>query len=435
VHVLALALLGCQAEGPRPDVLLVVVDTLRPDFLGAYGFPRPTSPHLDALAAEGVVFERALAASATTVPSHASLMTSLWVTEHSVGYLNGPTRLDDEVTLARRFQLAGYDTAAFIGNILLRRRTGLDAGFDVYDDELPDVERNRSDFFERSADQTTDRALAWLGERNERPYFLWVHYQDPHGPYTPPAPFDRAFDCLGKEGDEPLPVLENHSGRRGIPAYQALPGLREPGAYRSLYAGEIAFFDASLGRLLGAARERDRPLIVAFTSDHGESMGEHNYWFAHGHATTPDIAHVPLVLVAPGVAPGRRKDLVHHVDVMPTLLDLAGLPVGDVRGLALGRFLRDGTPIPARTLFTDAGGDFSAYRGDGFARFWRQGESFEAGSFAWNPGEGWTRQRPAQALLEELRTHVSRRKALRILPLETDEEERERLRALGYLGD
>jgi len=420
-------------------VLLVIVDTLRPDFLGAYGFQQPTSPNLDALAAQGVVFERALAASSRTAPSHASIMTSLWVTEHSIGPANGSTRLNGEVTLAQRFHQAGYDTAAFIGNIVIRRRTGLDAGFDVYDDELPDVELNRSDFFERTADKTTERALAWLGQRGKHPFFLWVHYQDPHGPYTPPAPYDHEFGGLSKKGEKPLRALPRSAGRHGIPAYQVLPGLRLPGAYRARYAGEVAFFDAYLGRLLAAVRERvrerNRPLVVAFTADHGESMGEGGYWFQHGHATTPDLAHVPFVLVAPGIAPGRRSELVHHVDVMPTLLDLAGLPPGEVRGLPLGRFLRKGTPIPERTLFTDIGSDVSAYRGNVFARIWLRGRRSESGTFTWSPAGRWTRQRPDHALLAELRNHASKRKRLSLIPQAFTPTEKARLRALGYIDD
>jgi arylsulfatase A-like enzyme len=138
----------------------VVVDTLRADRLGVYGFPAPVSPNLDALAARGVVFERAIAASTKTAPSVTSLLTSRWVGRHSVGALNGTTRLEGSETLAERLHAAGYATAAFIGNMVLKRRIGLDAGFDVYDDELPAREANRPDFFERPAGPTTERALA-----------------------------------------------------------------------------------------------------------------------------------------------------------------------------------------------------------------------------------------------------------------------------------
>ena len=164
---------GCGPPPDAPNVLLVTIDTLRPDHLGAYGFPGESSPNLDALAARGVVFERAIAASARTAPSHASLFTSRWVRDHSIGYHNGSTRLGDEVTLAALLSEAGYDTAAFVGNSMLRRRVGLDRGFAVYDDTLPDAERNRP-VFERVAAKTTPRALEWLARPRRRPFFLWV---------------------------------------------------------------------------------------------------------------------------------------------------------------------------------------------------------------------------------------------------------------------
>jgi arylsulfatase A-like enzyme len=189
VLLAGLVALGCGEPVParRPDVLLVVIDTLRADYLGTYGFPLPTSPNLDRFADQAVVFERAIAASANTVPSHASLMTSRYVRQHSVGWVNGTTRLEGAVTLAERFHEAGYETGAFVSNFVLRRASGLDAGFDVYDDAFSSAEPNRPDYYERDAAATTARALAWLSERGAEPLFLFVHYQDPHGPYLPPA--------------------------------------------------------------------------------------------------------------------------------------------------------------------------------------------------------------------------------------------------------
>jgi len=427
---------GCHAEKVAPDVLLVVVDTLRPDFLGAYGFEYPTSPNFDALAAKGVVFERALAASGKTAPSHASIMTSRWVNEHSIGAINGTTRLDGEKTLAMYFKDSGYDTAAFIGNIVLRRRIGLDAGFDVYDDNLPDVERNRSDVFERTAPKTTARAVQWLSRRGDRPWFLWVHYQDPHGPYTPPASYSARFAGLASAKEDPLPVLASNLGRWGIPAYQVLDGLRRPGEYRSRYAGEIAFFDESLGKLLQSAHRPGRPLVIAVTADHGESMGEGGYFFGHGQTTTPDIARIPLLLNAPGLAPARRSELVSHVDILPTLLELAGLPVPvGARGLALGALIRAGSSIPERILYTDVGNDVAAYRGDHFERYWRVPGQKRAvgGSFIWHGGSRWEHGPGDLELRGALNAYVSSRRPVHFLKKKFDAVEIKRLRALGYV--
>jgi len=368
--VLALACLCSACDPAPPSILLITVDTLRADHLGAYGFDPEVSPSFDALASESAVFERALAASSRTAPSHASIMTSRWVSEHSIGSINGASRLlESERTLAGAFQEAGWETAAFVSNMMLRRRMGFDNGFLFYDDVLLDREANRM-VEERIADKTTERALRWLAEEREKPFFLWVHYNDPHGPYEPPPPYDTPLSPANPQ-ERPLPVLSTHFGRNGIPSYQALPNLRKPSEYRHRYAGEIRYFDAALGRLLEAADRTATPrsLIVLLTADHGESMGEQGHYFSHGGITTPDVAHVPFLLRAPGVEATRRSELVHHVDVLPTLLELVGLPVPeDARGISLGPALRDATPVPQRILFTDVGMEVSAYRGNQFFR-------------------------------------------------------------------
>ncbi|MCP4906588.1 MAG: sulfatase-like hydrolase/transferase, partial [bacterium] len=141
-------------ERSRPDVLLITIDTLRADYVHAYGFPLEITPSIDALAERGVLFENAIAAATLTAPAHASIMTSRYVREHSIGSRNGDTRLDELSTLAESFSEAGYATAAFVSNAVLRRRIGLDRGFDTYDDELPSREQNRGNYFERIAEET-----------------------------------------------------------------------------------------------------------------------------------------------------------------------------------------------------------------------------------------------------------------------------------------
>jgi len=412
-------------------VLLVVVDALRADHVGAYGSPYEVSPNVDGLAARSVLFLRTIAASSKTVPAHASLMTSRYPRQHSVGFNNGNTMLGEEETLARVLQREGYDTGAFVSNAVLRRRVGLDAGFDVYDDELPDPEVNR-DFFERTAEKTTDRAIDWLADRSEAPWFLWVHYQDPHGPYTPPPALVPDLPDSHDPTEDPLPVLRINDGRGGIPAYQALPGLRRPSQYRRQYAGEIAHFDAALGRLLAAAELEAQPTLVILTADHGESLGEDGIYFAHGHATTPDLAHVPLLVFAPGLEPGRRSDLVHHVDVLPTALELLGLPLPEgARGLALGPFLREGLPLPERAVFSDVGDDASAYRDDRFAHASEKGKPPRF--YRWEADGTWSPAEHDPALQQELRTYLGTIEPVLPTAEPLGTHDRERLRALGYL--
>jgi arylsulfatase A-like enzyme len=431
-----------RASDPPPDVLLVIVDTLRADRLPAYGYADAKTPALDRLAREGVVFERAVAASGATLPSHASMFTSRWVRQHSIGFSNGGTVLGDEATLAEQFHKAGYATAAFVSNIMLNRHTGLSRGFDVYDDELRVPEQNRPDYFERPARATTQRAIRWLQQRTDRPVFLVVHYQDPHGPYTPP-PGRWSNSPAANEQEKRLPVNTTQSGFEGIPAYQALPGLDRPSQYESRYVGEIEFMDQWLGRLLRAF-DRHRPdagRVVLFTSDHGESLGEEDHWFEHGHTSTPDVSHVPFLLKAPGIAAGRADQEVSHVDVLPTLLELAGLPAPPgVAGIALGPYLRSGRASPERTLFCDLGFETAAYRDGEFLRI--QFPSTQAGDrgavakadarrYAWSGKNGWALESASTVVDRETRAYFSQ-----LAPrneIETATVPADRLRALGYL--
>jgi len=447
VLALALAGTGCGRGAPERGVVLVTVDTLRADHLSGYGFGLRTSPAVDALAESGVLFERAIAASASTAPSHASILTGRYVRGHSVGYSNGQTRLHGVTTLAERFHDAGWDTAAFVGNIVLQRRIGLDRGFDVYDDQLPHPEGARDWVFERRAQATTERALAWLGERGSAPFFLWVHYQDPHGPYDAPEPWGGRFHGALEPpmAERTLPALEDESGLGGIPAYQLLPGLVRPSAYRARYAEEIRFADHWIGNLLDGVAAAAPDAVVLLTSDHGESFGEHGRYFVHGYTTTPENAHVPFVLRAPGLPRGeRRSEVVHHVDVAPTLLELAGLAApDDAPGVALGPVLRGERDLPERYVYCDRGEELSAYRDDHFLRIdgvitaWQEGEeppSRSATAHAWPRRGGWRRSGSEEPLPEEAWAYATRAVPMQIADT-LDPTGRERLRALGYVHD
>jgi arylsulfatase len=443
--LLLLCAAGCRPEGDvavvRPNIVLVTLDTLRADHLGAYGHPEPVSPHFDALAERGVLFDRAVAASSRTAPSHATIMTSRYVRDHSIGHRNGSTRLEGAQTLARSLSAAGYDTAAFVSNTMLQRRIGLDGGFDVYDDELPDRERSRP-VFERRALRTTDRAVAWL-EAAEPPYFLWVHYNDPHGPYTPPRRH-RRFSGMASGSVPPredaLPALDQQRGWHGIPAYQVLGDLRLPRSYRALYTAEVRYVDEALGTLLRSAENASgrKGLAVLVTSDHGESLGEEGFYFSHGHATTPDLCHVPMLLVAPGLRPGRSHDLVHHVDVMPTLLEIAGIePPEESAGVPLGRHWRSGTALHDRVVFADVGAEVAAYSADRFQRIRLEGDLGDTpeGSrktYRWLGDGTWAETAVDPVTRSEVVDYLARQVRLSQAEKPGGEDE-ERLRALGYL--
>jgi len=300
--------LGCdnREDLPPERAILVTLDTLRADHVGSYGAQNAHTPNLDTIAAEGVRFEVAISPTPLTLPSHASLMTALDPPAHGVRH-NAIHRLGGGIpTLAEQLRNAGYATAAFVGALVLDARFGLDRGFDVYDDGMAGRLSAKVGFAERPADQVVDAALAWLDGAPER-FFLWLHFYDPHAAYLPPPGFASAF------------------------------------ASRP-YAGEIAFADAQLGRLLGAVRARwpDGGTLLFVTSDHGESLGEHGE-STHSYTIYDATQRIPLLMSGPGLPRGRSvTSPVRLIDVAPTLLAFAGAePLPDVAGRDL-RPLIDG---------------------------------------------------------------------------------------------
>ena len=299
---LLLLLAGCGGgpEGP-PLALLITVDTLRADRLAAYGSERDLTPRLDALARKSQVFTSAYAPSAITLPSISALLTGRYPL--GLGIVSNENVLAPDVpTLATELSARGWDTRAVVGNFVLRRATGLGVGFDAYDDTLPQQERVRK-LPERIGRDTTDAALRQIDACTgpDRHCFLWVHYQDPHGPYTAPGPMRQQLiddERRAPDGRRELPVRSDNSGVGGIPAYQYLDGQREVAFYRAGYDAEVAYLDQQVGRLLLGLRNRglDERALIVFCSDHGEALGERDYWFAHGEYVDDSLVHVPLLI-------------------------------------------------------------------------------------------------------------------------------------------
>jgi len=282
-----------------PSVLLVTVDTLRADRVGAYGDALARTPHADALARGGVLFEAAYSPAPITLPAHVSILTGLLPPAHGVRG-NGAFALGaGPTTLAEAMRARGYATGAFIGGFPLSRRFGLGRGFDHYDDTVEKAPGVHYEFAERRAAAVVDAARAWLGA-HPAPVFVWVHLFDPHAPYDPP------------------------------PAFAGL----DP------YRGEVASADAAVGVLLAAWDARPGPSVVAFTADHGEAFGEHREE-SHSLFVYDTTLHVPLILRGPGLPPGRRiKEAVGLTDLAATLLDLAGGAGPTVPGRSLLGALR-----------------------------------------------------------------------------------------------
>lgn len=357
VLLLAAVAAGCtsgppagEAPGAAADaVVLIVVDTLRADHLGAYGYDaRPTSPELDRWAGRGLLFERAWAASSWTLPSFGSLLTGRLPSAHAVGTeVADDSGADFMVAAARNFVSLpegiatlpemlgahGFATGALLSNPFLDPGFGLGRGFAYYDN----YPASNADL--RRAADTVDQALAWLDGHAGHPAFLLVHLFDPHLDYDAPPPFRGRF--TGTAGDFDLPVANLWPIRNRI----AELGAAERAFIAAAYDEEIATVDAELGRLLAGLQQRGvlRRGLVVLTADHGEELFEHG-GFEHGHAMYEEVLRVPLILWGAGVAPARDDTPVSLIDVAPTVLAAAGVDAGDLPGVSLLDADRDRRP-------------------------------------------------------------------------------------------
>jgi len=400
----------------RPNVLLVTIDTLRADHLGAYGYATASTPTLDALAHRGVRFETAVAHVPLTGPSHASILTGHTPLGHGFHNNGGFVLAPGIKTAAEDFRQAGYRTAAFVSGFPLDRRFGFDRGFDLYDDHLPrGNDPRRTPYVERFADATTEVALRWLsssgatGTSKPQPWFLWVHYYDPHAPYEPPGDLAERF--------------------------KAAP-----------YDGEIAFVDRELGRMLKAIQDRGvlDDTVVLVTADHGESLGEHGEG-THGVFIYDATLRVPWIMAGPGIAAGRVPTAVaRSIDVLPTLLDYSGLqsPTGlegrSIRPAADGREMTD-APSYAESLYTQLELGWAPLYGWRTARYkFIDAPHAELYDLEQDASEKNNQFAQEGTRADELRRPL--RLALKQAPLSagaatgTDADAAERLRSLGYVS-
>ena len=323
VAIVTVAACRSAPPEPAPNVVLVTLDTTRPDHLGCYGDRDASTPNIDAVAAAGARFDMAITPVPITLPSHTTILTGRAPASHGV-HDNILDRLSDDIpTVAVLLKQRGYDTAAFIGAAVLDHRFGLARGFDHYDDELiSDMkERNPLSFVERRAEEVTRPAVEWLAARDtERPFLLWAHYFDAHMDYAAPPPFGERF------AERP-------------------------------YDGEIAYMDHWVGRLLDAVAEHEngRPTLVVMVGDHGEGLGEHGEQ-SHGLFVYDSTLRVPLLLRFPGHIPAAVvvPSLVSTVAILPTILDLLGVPPpGGLGASSLVPILRGASAADPKPIFVE----------------------------------------------------------------------------------
>lgn len=283
-------------------VVVITLDTTRADRLSFYGFMNVSLPHLERLAQESFVFEQATSVAPLTLPAHVSLFTGLLPPNHGVRDNAGPALDEAHTTLAETLVVHGFRTGAFVGSVVLDPARGLNKGFEEY--RNLDGPNGQTPSLQRRADQVIDGAISWLNTVAGSRFFMWAHLYDAHRPYDPPEPYASIY------GHNP-------------------------------YVGEIAFADSQIGRLLGALEQRAllARTIVIVAGDHGESLGERGER-DHGIFIYQNVLRVPLMIRAPSLAPARVGEVVRLTDVMPTVLDLLGVPAPPVDGVSLVDLMR-----------------------------------------------------------------------------------------------
>lgn len=340
-----------DAKPGGPNVVLISIDSLRADHLSSYGYPRQTSPNIDRLAAEGVLFSQAISTTSWTLPSHVSLLTGLLPEAHGVQRPRH-TLPGWPVTLAELMTAEGYQTAAVVSAPFLNSSYGMDQGFAFYDDESVAFSSNADSHVGTTAPQVHEAAGEWLRASQDERFFLFVHYWDVHYDYNPPPPYDTLFDP-GYDGDINANAFESNPRiHEGMPA-------RDLAHIEALYDGEIAFTDDYIGQLLDLLEELDLTsnTLVILTADHGDEFFEHGNK-GHYKNLHEEVLRIPLIMRLPGELPSgvRIDDVVSLVDIAPTILDLVGV--------------ESRPPMQGRSLLPWLSGESSeAIPGTGYASF------------------------------------------------------------------
>ena len=332
ISILTLFLWGCErarTPGPRPNIVLITLDTVRADHLSCYGYGESETPAIDRIAREGVRFDSAISSSPWTLPAHASLLTGLAVSQHGARYdVRGSEGINlhrikslgrGPTTLAEALRRSDYHTMAAVGGVWMKPDFGADRGFDRYEAKI-------ESWAGVPADELTGQAIELIDRRPaDQPFLLFLNYFDAHLPYAPPAEFNPAGTRLDRSGSE-VELHVNRHGRKLDPT--------ERDQLTALYDAEIRRIDHHLGKLWAALEERDLydQTWIIVTADHGESFGEHHF-FGHGLRVWHDIARVPLIMKLPSNASGAGSpgaviaDAVQPRECFTTILDLLDLPL------------------------------------------------------------------------------------------------------------
>ena len=353
-------------SGSMPNVFVVVVDTLRADHLSCYGYARATSPSLDALAEQGVLFDGCMTQWPKTGPAMAAFFSSTYGSKSGVARKTGRFPVPQSYDMfAEVLNAEGYETLAVISNSSLRKDLHYDQGFEHYEEAFTSGPE--------SAARIAEQVKSMLDQRDRRrPYMMWAHFIDPHTPYVPPErllqPYltDATFreDQRGPAPIEPVAnTLEENKPWRaaaitGIPRRYYVNGQEELRFYVAQYDAEIRYFDEVFGQLVKWMQREGhwQNTVVIVTADHGESLGEHNYYLEHGRYPYDACSRVPLILLHPDLEPRRIATPVAHIDVLPTVLESLELPnLVQAQGRSFWSALLAGDAIPERPVFVESG--------------------------------------------------------------------------------
>ncbi len=476
------SILTARSAAGAPDVLWIVVDTLRADRLGCYGYEKDTSPFLDDLASQSVRFKTPISQESYTIASVASYFTSIYPPEHAVLYNDPGLDVVDRrlLTVAEVLRNQGYATAAFVFNPHLQKKTQFDQGFDHYDDTYDNFTQDpgtaRHAVAETAA-RLEKKVEAYLDEdQGDRPRFLYLHYLDVHAPYVPPPPYHEMFlpDDATQE-DRALVaqwVGEPFDGGGPMPEWVRT----RPDLYAAQYDGEIRYTDDMLRRLFNRLAERGITLdntIVVVTSDHGEALRDQHPMFRRGDARTEGMiefghgrtvyieqVHVPLIVSAPGMEGGLVVEApVELMDIAPTLVDLLGIDAASLpfQGMSLVPPM-EGTALHNRPVFSGGNHGRGMVMAAGFAYHNYDESAVKGGTYGSRPADDYISRReeeffdmegdplqttdllvggrrPAPSLKGALLEWLGRARNARAPQVIEDEKTREKLRALGYLGD
>ena len=443
--------------------MIISLDTLRADVMRAYGatgrIPTPVTPNLDRFADEGVVFTRCYTPSPRTTQAMASLFTGLYPVNHGAFGLFH-TLSQDANTLSEVLADEGYSTMAITTNYFLRGGRGFEQGFEVYDDFL------HYGNMEYAEDVVRRVEFGLTTQPPEGKFFMWVHFLDPHWRYDPPSDALKVFD---RDYPGPFTVyadIDSSLVTRGEVIFENSLSKRDRQHMQRRYLAEINYMDGHVRRLIELMRNRGMldNTIVLIVADHGESMGEHDYYYAHGETLHEGTVRVPAILHWPnGIDPGEYDGLTSLVDLMPTILDLMGLDGDalDMDGVSLADAISDGSE-PRKVAFLESdyqlihpeNPDFHIGEDGATPRSkWRGvvagdhkllriptegGERYELYNLVSDPGEQVNLAEAQPALLAELKPLLDEWDEIvdsqRTEPTEMDEDARERIRGLGYLN-